>query len=133
MPILLLVVGFGVAAVFLRVIYTPYAILVPVVLVMCYIGAFSVRNAGFDAALLVGCGVLGWLMKRENYPVVAVVIGLMLGKTADAELIRMFQLYGGDFSVLYTSPICLVLILATLVSLALPIRSAWKQRRHLSG
>ncbi|MBE9639573.1 tripartite tricarboxylate transporter permease [Salipiger mangrovisoli] len=128
--ILLLAVGFVVAAAFLRVIYTPYAVLVPVVLAMCYIGAFSVRNAGFDAMLLIGCGVLGWLMKREGYPVVAVVIGLMLGKTADAELIRIFQLYGGDFTIFFKSPICLVLILATMLSLAAPLWSAYAKRRY---
>lgn len=127
--ILLLVVGFVVAAGFLRIIYTPYSILVPAVLTMCYIGAFSVRNAGFDAGLLIACGVLGWLMKREGYPVVAVVIGLMLGSTADGELIRLFQLYSGNMSVFWTSPICIVLIFATCMSLAAPIWSSIRQRR----
>lgn len=127
--ILLLVVGFVVAAGFLRIIYTPYSILVPAVLTMCYIGAFSVRNAGFDAGLLIACGVLGWLMKREGYPVVAVVIGLMLGSTADGELIRVFQLYSGNLSVFWTSPICIVLIVATCVSLAAPVWSSIRQRR----
>lgn len=125
--ILLIVVGFGVAALFLRVIYIPYSVLVPIVLTMCYIGAFSVRNAGFDAALLVGCGILGWLMKREGYPVVAVVIGLMLGKTADSELIRVFQLHGSDFSVFWTNPICIVLLLATGLSLASPL-FRWRRK-----
>ena len=128
--VLLLAVGFGVAALFLRVIYTPYPILVPAVVVMCYVGAFSVRNASFDALLLVGCGVLGWLMKRDGYPVVATVIGLMLGATADAELIRIFQIYGGDLSVFVTSPICLVLILATLLGLAVPILTALRQGKE---
>lgn len=126
--ILLLVVGFVVAAGFLRIIYTPYSILVPAVLTMCYIGAFSVRNSGFDAGLLIACGVLGWLMKREGYPVVAVVIGLMLGSTADGELIRVFQLYSGNMSVFWISPICIVLILATCLSLAAPIWSFIRQR-----
>lgn len=126
--ILLLVVGFVIAALFLRIIYLPFALLVPVVVVMCYIGGFSVRNAGFDAALLVGCGIMGWLMKREGYPVVAVVIGIMLGGTADAELIRIGQLYGGDLSVFWTSPECVVLIVAILASLAAPLVSAKRSR-----
>lgn len=126
--ILLIGVGFFVASAFLRVIYTPFAILVPLVVVMCYVGGFSVRNAGFDAILLVGCGVLGWIMKREGYPVIATVIGIMLGSTADAELIRISQLYGTDLSVFYTSPICVVLILATIASLAMPIVSRIRRR-----
>lgn len=127
--ILLLGVGILVAAMFLRLIYLPFSIIVPLVVVMSYIGAYSVRNAGFDAALLITCGIVGWLMKREGYPVVAVVIGIMLGTTADAELIRMSQLYGSDWSVLWTSPICLVLSLATLISLAVPVWSAWRKSR----
>lgn len=110
--------------------------IVPVVVIMSYIGAYSVRNAGFDAMLLVGCGIVGWLMKREGYPVVAVVIGIMLGSTADAELIRMHQLYGDDWSQLWTSPICVVLFFATLASLAVPLSQALKKRckaRALQG
>lgn len=125
--ILLLGVGLVVAAMFLRLIYLPFEIIVPAVVVMSYIGAYSVRNAGFDAALLIGCGIVGWLMKREGYPVVAVVIGVMLGATADAELIRMAQLYGSDWSVLWTSPICLVLSLAIVASLAAPAVQAWRR------
>ena len=125
--ILLLGVGLVVAAMFLRLIYLPFEIIVPAVVVMSYIGAYSVRNAGFDAALLIGCGIVGWLMKREGYPVVAVVIGVMLGATADAELIRMAQLYGSDWSVLWTSPICLVLSLAIVASLTAPAVQAWRR------
>lgn len=124
---LLLGVGLVVAAMFLRLIYLPFEIIVPAVVVMSYIGAYSVRNAGFDAALLIGCGIVGWLMKREGYPVVAVVIGVMLGATADAELIRMAQLYGSDWSVLWTSAICLVLSLAIVASLAAPAVQAWRR------
>ena len=127
--ILLLGVGIAVAALFLRLIYLPFAALVPAVVLMGYIGAFSVRNASFDAALLIACGAMGWLMKREGYPVVAVVIGIILGSTADAELIRMSQLYGDDWSVLLTSPICLVLLLAIVLSLCVPIYGAITKRR----
>ncbi|MFV0491324.1 MAG: tripartite tricarboxylate transporter permease, partial [Pseudorhodobacter sp.] len=126
--ILLLGVGIAVAALFLRLIYLPFAIIVPAVVVMSYVGAFSVRNVGFDAILLIVCGVIGWLMKREGYPVVAVVIGVMLGATADAELIRMYQLYGDDWSVLWSNPICMVLILAIIASLSAPALSMWRGR-----
>ncbi|ESR27381.1 tripartite tricarboxylate transporter permease [Lutibaculum baratangense] len=126
--ILLIGVGFVVAALFLRVIYTPFSILVPVIVVMCFIGAFAVRNAAFDAGLLVAFGVIGWIMKREGYPVIAVVIGLMLGGTADAELIRTFQLYG-DLSILYESPICLALIILTIASLSLPVITRIRRAR----
>lgn len=127
--ILLLGVGIAVAALFLRLIYLPFSIIVPAVVVMSYVGAFSVRNAGFDAMLLIVCGVIGWLMKREGYPVVAVVIGVMLGATADAELIRMGQLYGDDWSVLWSNPICVVLIIAIILSLSAPAISMWRARR----
>lgn len=119
--ILLVVVGFAVAALFLRVIYTPFSILVPIITVMCFVGAFAVRNAVFDAGLLLLFGVLGWIMKREGYPVIAVVIGIILGRTADAEFVRGFQLYGDDILENYTSPICLILAVLIVASLMMPI------------
>lgn len=127
--ILLLFVGFAVAALFLRVIYTPYAILVPIITVMCFVGAFAVRNAVFDSGLLLLFGVLGWIMKREGYPVIAVVIGIILGRTADAEFIRGFQLYGDEVLQNYTSPICLVLIALIVLSLSMPLVYRIRDRR----
>ena len=118
--ILLIFVGYIVASMFLRVIYTPFNLLVPVIFVMCFVGAFSVRNIIFDAALLIIFGLFGWLMKREGYPVIAVIIGVMLGGTADSELVRTFQLYQGNFSKLTSSPICLTLIFLTILSLVSP-------------
>lgn len=75
----------------------PTRVLVPVLMLFSVIGAYASRNAAFDVFLMLGCGVLGYLMKRTGYSPLAAVMGLILASIADSEFIRILQLYGDDW------------------------------------
>ncbi len=75
----------------------PTRILIPVLMVFAILGAFGPRNAEFDVYLMLGCGAFGFILKRCGYSPAAVVMGVILASIADNELIRMFQLFGGDW------------------------------------
>ena len=131
--ILLLMIGAVIASFFVRALYVPTRILVPLIMVICFLGAFSVRNTFFDAYLLFGFGLLGWIMKKHGYPVIATVIGIILGPIADAELLRTYQMYGDNMTVFLMRPICLTLVIFITLSLVFTpvlqfVRSRWKQR-----
>lgn len=66
--------------------------LVPAVLLCCIIGTYSVRNSIFDIGLLMVFGVLGFVMRRRNYPIVPLVLGLVLGPIAEENFLRALQL-----------------------------------------
>lgn len=85
-------------------------VLVPVISVMCVIGTFAIRKAPFDIALMLFFGVIGWLMKKFDYPPVALVLGIVLGPIADNQLIRVFARFEeGWFLSFFNRPITLVL------------------------
>lgn len=75
----------------------PTRVLVPVLMLFSVIGAYASRNAVFDVFLMLGCGALGYLMKRTGYSPLAAVMGLILSSIADSEFIRILQLYGDDW------------------------------------
>jgi len=114
-----------------RVINIPTRILIPIIVVFALIGAFSTRYLLFDAFLVFIFGIIGWYMRRNNYPVIAVVLGLILGPLADQELLKSVQLHGSDtLMVFFTRPVSLILIIITVLSVLTPvIISQVKKRR----
>ncbi len=65
-------------------------------------------------------GVIGYYMIKHDYPVIATVLGIILGPIADKELLRTAQRFGGDWSIFFTRPISLVLLLLAVLGILLP-------------
>ncbi len=86
------------------------------------IGAFATRNLLFDAILVFIFGIIGWYLRRNKYPIIAVVLGLILGPIADKELLKSVQLHGSEtLMAFFTRPVSLVLIIITVLGVLLPI------------
>lgn len=120
--ILLIIVGGIVSLGAGRIITIPTRILIPIIVVFALVGAFSTRNMLMDAFLVFLFGVIGWYLRRNKYPVIAVVLGLILGPIADGELLKSVQLHGSDtFSAFFTRPLSLILIIITFFGVLVPI------------
>jgi len=90
-------------------------ILAPALFFFCVAGSFAVRNAVFDVWMMFFFGLLGWLMKKIDFSLPAVVLGIVLGGIADSELMRAHMLYGNAlFIKLFTRPISVALLLLIL-------------------
>lgn len=105
----MVVLGMLLGKYFAKVVLVPTNILIPVVLSLCVIGSFAYRSAVFDAYLILIFGVLGYFMKRHEYPAIPLVLGLILGPLAETNLYRSLQMSGGDISILFNRPITIFL------------------------
>jgi putative tricarboxylic transport membrane protein len=86
-------------------------ILAPMLIFFCIVGSFAVRNAAFDVWLMFAFGILGWFMKRFDYSLPAVVLGIVLGGIADNELIRTYALFGNSTLLAFIQrPLSLVIL-----------------------
>ena len=102
-------------------------VLVPVLLILSILGTYALRNALFDVWMMLGFGVLGFVMRRYGYAPAALVMGVILASVADSELVRSMQIFGADW---YLSFFQRPVSLAILVVLALAFgRSVWVRRR----
>jgi len=119
--VLLLGIGtvflFGAAA----LVRIPVRFLVPAVLVLALLGCYSITGTMVGPITMVACAGLGYWMRQNGYPVAAVVIGLLLGPAAEAELLRSIQLSGGDPAFILTRPIAMVILLLLAASLLYPL------------
>lgn len=86
-------------------------ILAPCLVFFCVVGAFAVRSAPFDVWIMFVFGLMGWFMRKNDYSLAAVVLGVVLGAIADNELIRTYTIFGSDtLFCFFKRPLSLVIL-----------------------
>lgn len=106
---------------FTKLLNVPYSALGPIIIMCCIVGTFSVRNSMFDVWLMMGFGVLGYLLEKINFPLVSIILGLVLGPIAESELRRALSMSQGDFSIFIDRPISATLLSIAFVLLAVTL------------
>ncbi|MBR3054107.1 MAG: tripartite tricarboxylate transporter permease [Firmicutes bacterium] len=106
---------------FLRILKVPESVLMSIVLSLCCIGAFAVRGYSFDIKCALIMGVFGYFFQKTGYPVPPILLGLILGKTVEANFRRAMQQAMGDWTVFFTHPICCVLLIISIAAFLFPI------------
>lgn len=119
--ILMAVFGFSGIRLFAKVINVPKKMLIPIIIVLCCVGAYSINHMMIDVCVMAFFGILGYFMNRLQFSMSAVVIGMILGNMAESNLRRSMVMYGGDTSVFFTRPISCIFIIITVITLISPV------------
>ncbi|SER48309.1 putative tricarboxylic transport membrane protein [Vreelandella subterranea] len=120
-------------ALFTRLLNIPYSALGPIIVMCCIIGTYSVRNSMFDVWLMLGFGVLGYLLEKLKFPLVSIILGLVLGPIAESELRRTLAMSRGDFMIFFERPISATLIVISLLLLTAAIVVPLRKRAKLKA
>ncbi|MGN8646284.1 tripartite tricarboxylate transporter permease [Gracilibacillus sp. HCP3S3_G5_1] len=101
------------------------------VILFSIIGAFALNNSFFDVWIVFISGMVGLIFRKLDYPLGPLILGLLLGPMAESNF-RRALLMGGDFpySIFFTRPISLVLIIIAILSLILPVLNKMIQRKR---
>jgi putative tricarboxylic transport membrane protein len=90
----------------------------PVVFVLCTVGAFAITSRLFDIWVMLGAGLVGFVLRELRFPMAPLVLGIVLGDLLDKNLLRGLVLSGGDISPFFTRPISMGLCALTLLAAA---------------
>jgi putative tricarboxylic transport membrane protein len=102
--------------------------LYPVILLFCIVGAYAVGNSTFDVYVMLGLGIIGYLMEENGFPIAPCILGLVLGGIVEQNLVASLIRSGGSFLFFFHRPLAAVLgVLAILVWTA-PL-ALWAVRR----
>ena len=112
------------------VLKVPVKYLIPCVLMFTVLGSFADRNAFFDSSLMLFFGVIAYIMKRHDFPVMPAVLGIILGPIADRELLRTVQMFSGNYWEIFEKPIVLVLLFLSVASIAVPFVMQQRQKKR---
>lgn len=111
-----------------RVVWIPTRFLVPLILSLVTIAAFSEREYVFDMGLALGFGVIGYIARKTGYEVTAILIGVLMGPLFEQYFLRALRIGQGDPAVLLSSTLGNVLWVMVALALVLPwLRSRRRQ------
>jgi len=122
--VMLLLLNLPLVGIFARVATIPLRYLMPAVLVLCAVAAYSDNNNAFDVWVMVGAGVLGYAMRRLGYDPAPLVLGLVLGPLLERSLLQALTIGRGDVRELWSSGPAAVMLGAALVAFVAPAVSA---------
>jgi len=120
--VLILLLGILSVRLFPQVLKTPNSILFPVIFTLCFLGAFSLNNSVYDMFIALVFGIIGYIMRKNNFPVAPVVLGVILGPILEDELGRALIISHGDWTVLFQSPIAIFFYTISLLSLSYSLK-----------
>lgn len=120
----LLLLNLPLVGFFVRALTIPRWILIPGVAALAFVAVYAVAGSAFDLVLMTLFGVVGYVMRKFAFPLAPVVLGLVLGPLMEKNLRRAMALSGGDWTVLFDSPIAITLWVLAIASLAAPLALA---------
>ncbi len=106
---------------FANIIRIPYPVLGPIILVLCIVGSYAIRNNMMDVWLTLGFGVLGYVLEKYRFPLSPIILGIVLGELAEQEFRRSLIMSQGSYAIFIESPIAAVLIAVSILSFFAPI------------
>jgi putative tricarboxylic transport membrane protein len=118
----ILIYGLVLTRPLLTVLRVPASRLMPAIFVLCTIGSFAIASRVFDIWVMLGFGILGFVLREMKYPMAPLVLGLVLGDILDKSLRRGLVLSDGSLEPFLTRPISLVLWLTIAITVALSFR-----------
>ena len=128
--LLLLIMNLPLAGFFAKLLMVPYSWLYPPILALCIAGVYSQSNSVEDAWLLVGFGALGWLMKRYDWPMPPMILGLVLSPLFETSLRQSLTLSLGDPMIFVARPLSAALLACAALALVVPIGMVlWRKLR----
>jgi putative tricarboxylic transport membrane protein len=128
--LLLLVLNLPLVGVFARLLRLPRWILMPGVAVLSVTAVYALNQSVFDLGLMVAFGVVGYVFRKASIPLAPAILGVVLGPLMEKNLRRSLALSGGDWGVLFSSPIAVTFwALAAGLILIPPFVSFLRERR----
>jgi putative tricarboxylic transport membrane protein len=129
--VMLLVLNLPLVPLFAQVLRAPAYVLFPIILGISIVGVYSTSGSLFDVGLLAGFGLLGYLMRKLDYPSAPLILGLVLGGAMERALRQSLMMSEGSLSILVARPISAVMLSLALLILLIPAFSkvnSWRQK-----
>ena len=111
---------------FAAILRIPFSIIAPVILVLCAIGAYTVHNNTFDVVMMMVFGVVGYVMKKCNYPMAPLVLAIVLGDKAEEAFRQSLLGSQGSLGVFFSNGLVGSIMTLGLIALFWPmISNGW--------
>jgi len=107
---MLVLLNLPLVGLWVQLLKVPYAILAPIVVMICSIGVFGVRNDPAEIFIMLIFGILGYILRKVNFDTGPLLLAFILGPIIERSLRQALIISGGDFSVFVRKPLSAALL-----------------------
>lgn len=119
--VMLLILNLPLVPLFAQVLRTPASILYPLVFGVSIVGVYSVSGSMFDLGLLLAFGLLGYAMRKLDYPAAPLILGVVLGAPMERALRQSLAMSDGHLAIIFERPISATMLVLALIILLVPV------------
>jgi putative tricarboxylic transport membrane protein len=116
-----LIINIAFIPAFIWVLKLPFTLLAPIIFILCLIGGYAPTQYMHDVWLMILFGIVGYLMRKLDYPLAPAVLAIVLGPLAEPALRQSLLISNGEFSIFFTRTYSGPIMIAALVLLFLPL------------
>ncbi|MEI7670688.1 MAG: tripartite tricarboxylate transporter permease [Deltaproteobacteria bacterium] len=128
--LMLVILNLPLIGIWVRLLTVPFRFLYPAIVMFCCIGVYSLNNSIIDLAMATGFGVVGYILLKLDCEPAPLVLGFILGPMMEVYFRRAMVLSRGDFTVFFTQPISLVMLLVAAILLFMNIAPTVRRKRE---
>jgi len=107
---LLLILNLPLVGLWAKLLKIPFSYLCTGVLIFCVIGAYGLKQSLFDVWVMLGFGIIGYLLRKLDFPIAPAILALILGPMMERSLRTTLEMSGGSFAIFLDRPVALALL-----------------------
>jgi putative tricarboxylic transport membrane protein len=128
--VLLLVLNLPLVGLWVQMLKVPYSILAPVIVLICSIGVYSMKNDVSDVMLMVVFGVVGYFFRKLQFELGPLLLAFVLGRILERSLRQTLLISRGDVSIFFTRPISAAFLAVVALMILASIGMVLYKRRN---
>jgi putative tricarboxylic transport membrane protein len=115
--VMLVILNLPMVGLWVKILNIPYKYLFPLILYFCCIGGFSINNDVFDIKIMIIFGVIGYILQKFKYELVALVLAFVLGPMIETSLRQSLLIGDGNILIFLSRPIAAFFCILTILLL----------------
>ncbi|MGB3313701.1 MAG: tripartite tricarboxylate transporter permease [Albidovulum sp.] len=129
--LMLPVIGLAAIRLFSKIVMIPRYVLYPIIAILCLLGVFGFNSSPTDLWVMLGFGILGYAMRKLAFPLAPMMIGFVLEPIGEQSVRQALTISSGEWSVFVSTPISVLFLLLTLLSVGFITRRTLKDRKGM--
>ena len=127
--VVMCLMGYSLIRLFAKVTQVPNVILLPLILVMTFVGTYSYNNSMNDVFVMVGSGILGYFLNKLEFSMSSLIIGIILGAMAEQNFVGSLIMSDGSLGIFFSRPLCLFFLVAAAIMLVTPLLAFGRKKK----
>ena len=127
--IVMCLMGYSLIRLFAKVTQVPHVVLLPLILVMTFVGTYSYNNSLNDVCVMVVSGMIGYFLNKLEFSMSSLIIGIILGAMAEQNFVGSLIMSDGSLNIFVTRPLCLFFLIAAVIMLITPLINFGKKKK----